>query len=55
MPVTAESTTMPVFTIPINSTDPIWFYCATGKHCQNGMVGVINPYVFPSSPLALPS
>ncbi|KAI5856926.1 hypothetical protein BZA05DRAFT_317251, partial [Tricharina praecox] len=43
MPVTAESTTMPVFTIPINSTDPIWFYCATGKHCQNGMVGVINP------------
>lgn len=43
MPVAAESTTMPVFTIPINSTDPIWFYCATGRHCQSGMVGVINP------------
>ena len=21
---------------------PMWYYCATGKHCQNGMVGVIN-------------
>lgn len=34
---------MPVFTIDVNSTAPIWFYCATGKHCQGGMVGVINP------------
>ncbi|RPA86587.1 hypothetical protein BJ508DRAFT_204083 [Ascobolus immersus RN42] len=43
MPVTAEDTMMPVFTIDVNSTAPMWFYCATGKHCQNGMVGVINP------------
>ncbi|KPI41884.1 uncharacterized protein AB675_5610 [Cyphellophora attinorum] len=31
------------FTITINSTDPIWFYCAQVSHCQSGMVGVINP------------
>jgi len=43
MPVTAQDTSMPVFTIDINATTPIWFYCATGKHCQSGMVGVINP------------
>lgn len=33
----------PTFTILINDTAPIWFYCATGKHCQAGMAGVINP------------
>jgi plastocyanin len=43
MPVTAEDDMMPVFTISVNSTAPVWFYCATGKHCQAGMVGVINP------------
>jgi hypothetical protein len=34
---------MPVFTILINDTKPLWYYCATGKHCQSGMAGVINP------------
>lgn len=34
---------MPVFTVMINDTKPIWFYCATQKHCQAGMSGVINP------------
>jgi plastocyanin len=43
MPVTAEDPMMPVFTIDVKSTAPTWFYCATGKHCQAGMVGVINP------------
>jgi plastocyanin len=29
-----------------NASRPIWFYCTQGKHCQGGMVGVINgPYV----------
>ncbi|RFU24768.1 hypothetical protein B7463_g11567, partial [Scytalidium lignicola] len=32
-----------VFTIQINSTDPIWFYCSVPGHCSAGMVGVINP------------
>ncbi|KAF4459752.1 extracellular serine-rich [Fusarium albosuccineum] len=31
-----------VFTVTIEDESPIWYYCATGQHCQNGMVGVIN-------------
>lgn len=31
------------FTIQVNDTNPIWFYCSTSGHCQAGMVGVINP------------
>jgi len=34
---------MGVFTIWVNDTNPIWFYCSQAKHCQAGMVGVINP------------
>ncbi|KAK9492768.1 hypothetical protein V1508DRAFT_455945 [Lipomyces doorenjongii] len=33
----------PTYTIRINSTDPIWFYCPEAYHCQSGMVGAINP------------
>ncbi|KAF2277952.1 uncharacterized protein EI97DRAFT_374424 [Westerdykella ornata] len=36
----AELTYM--FTVT-NASAPIWFYCTQGQHCQNGMVGVINP------------
>ncbi|TVY49981.1 putative GPI-anchored cupredoxin [Lachnellula cervina] len=32
-----------VFSVLINDTKPIWYYCAAPKHCQNGMAGVINP------------
>lgn len=32
-----------VFTITINDTTPIWYYCDHIGHCQAGMVGVINP------------
>ncbi|KUJ17638.1 uncharacterized protein LY89DRAFT_538744, partial [Mollisia scopiformis] len=34
------------FSITIEDTNPIWFYCsqkAGGGHCTKGMVGVINP------------
>ncbi|GKT59630.1 extracellular serine-rich protein [Colletotrichum tofieldiae] len=31
-----------VFTVEVKDTNPKWFYCATGQHCQGGMVGVIN-------------
>jgi len=31
------------FIVPVNSTDPIWYYCSLQAHCQEGMVGVINP------------
>ncbi|KAF9878896.1 extracellular serine-rich protein [Colletotrichum karsti] len=33
---------IPAFTIMVNSTTPMWLYCSQGKHCQNGMVMVIN-------------
>jgi len=31
------------FIVKVNDTNPIWFYCSVGSHCQSGMVGVINP------------
>ncbi|KAL0944806.1 extracellular serine-rich protein [Colletotrichum truncatum] len=31
-----------VFSVTVQDTNPKWFYCATGQHCQGGMVGVIN-------------
>lgn len=31
-----------VFTLEVKDANPRWFYCATGTHCQSGMVGVIN-------------
>jgi len=31
------------FIINITSTDPLYFYCSQGHHCQEGMVGIINP------------
>ncbi|KAL8757144.1 MAG: hypothetical protein Q9184_004291 [Pyrenodesmia sp. 2 TL-2023] len=43
MPVKPTDAMRPVYTIMINDTKPIWFYCSQGKHCQDGMVGVINP------------
>ncbi|TVY73540.1 putative GPI-anchored cupredoxin, partial [Lachnellula suecica] len=42
MPVTAQSSTTPTYTISINNTDAIYYYCSQGKHCQAGMVGSIN-------------
>ncbi|OBT75291.1 hypothetical protein VF21_05629 [Pseudogymnoascus sp. 05NY08] len=42
MPVAADATTAPLYTIPIVDKTPIWLYCAQSKHCQNGMVMVIN-------------
>jgi plastocyanin len=33
---------VPVFTVMINNTNPVWLYCSQGRHCQNGMVMVIN-------------
>lgn len=42
MPVAADAVMAPVYTIPITSKTPLWLYCAQGKHCQNGMVMVIN-------------
>ncbi|OBT38852.1 hypothetical protein VE00_10710 [Pseudogymnoascus sp. WSF 3629] len=33
---------MKIFTITVNDTKPIWYYCGFPGHCEGGMVGVIN-------------
>ncbi|KAK1593666.1 Cupredoxin [Colletotrichum navitas] len=33
---------IPVFTVQVTSAAPMWLYCSQAKHCQNGMVMVIN-------------
>ncbi|EDN05595.1 putative extracellular serine-rich protein [Histoplasma capsulatum] len=43
LPVSADATEMPVFTIMINDNSPVWLFCGQKNHCQNGMVMVINP------------
>lgn len=32
-----------VFSFEVNSTDPMWFFCSIGQHCQSGMALAINP------------
>ena len=31
-----------IFQVPVNSTDPMVFYCTQGEHCTRGMHGVLN-------------
>ncbi|KAI9675754.1 MAG: hypothetical protein M1817_001121 [Caeruleum heppii] len=42
MPVSANASMMPVYTVEVKDDKPMWFYCSQGKHCQGGMVGVVN-------------
>jgi hypothetical protein len=41
MPTNADGSI--TYTIAVTDTQAQWFYCTQGKHCQAGMVGVINP------------
>ena len=50
MPVSPSDAMMPVLTMMVKSTAPFWYYCSQGDHCQDGMVGVINPYGLPYLP-----
>jgi len=42
MTASGSSTNMATYSIMVNSTAPIWVYCAVATHCQNGMSMVIN-------------
>jgi len=42
MPVAANATTFPTYTIQVNSTTPIWVYCRQANHCPSGMVFAAN-------------
>lgn len=33
---------IPTYSIMINDTSPLWFYCGQSTHCQGGMSMVIN-------------
>ncbi|KAG9256655.1 uncharacterized protein F5Z01DRAFT_671902 [Emericellopsis atlantica] len=33
----------PQVAMQVTTSDPLWFYCKTGKHCSSGMVFSINP------------
>jgi len=42
VPVTANATEFPVWTVQVTAATPIWFYCQQTGHCAQGMVGAIN-------------
>ncbi|KAJ8120941.1 hypothetical protein ONZ43_g2488 [Nemania bipapillata] len=44
MDVAASASTgmIPVYTMEVTDTKPIWLYCSQKKHCQMGMVMVVN-------------
>lgn len=42
MPVSANATTFPTYTIQVNDTSPIWAYCRQIGHCGDGMVFAAN-------------
>ncbi|KAH7889990.1 hypothetical protein F5I97DRAFT_1949095 [Phlebopus sp. FC_14] len=42
MPVSANATTFPTYTIQINNTTPVWVYCKQTSHCGQGMVFSVN-------------
>ncbi|KAK2628220.1 hypothetical protein QTJ16_002866 [Diplocarpon rosae] len=42
-PINVVLSNPPIFSLLINDTDPIFFYCSAPGACEDGMVGVINP------------
>jgi hypothetical protein len=42
MPVAANATAFPTYTIQVNDTTPIWAYCRQTSHCGEGMVFSAN-------------
>jgi len=41
--VASNGSNTPVVQVRIDSTLPTWLFCQQGKHCNSGMVMVINP------------
>ncbi|APA13567.1 hypothetical protein SS1G_07784 [Sclerotinia sclerotiorum 1980 UF-70] len=39
---TSEEGNLTVFSVLVNDTKPIWFYCGFPGHCESGMVGAVN-------------
>lgn len=43
MPVKPSDSMLPALSMMVKTDKPFWYYCSKGDHCQDGMVGVINP------------
>ncbi|TRM62550.1 hypothetical protein BD626DRAFT_50837 [Schizophyllum amplum] len=44
LPVQADATERPAWSFTIqDASAPLWFYCAQGQHCVEGMVFAVNP------------
>ncbi|ORY04566.1 hypothetical protein BCR34DRAFT_442104, partial [Clohesyomyces aquaticus] len=43
IPFQDNQTTVGTFNMVISTADPIFLYCATGPHCQEGQVMIVNP------------
>ncbi|OTA97023.1 hypothetical protein M434DRAFT_50191, partial [Hypoxylon sp. CO27-5] len=43
IPFEDGQTTVGTFNMPVTSTDTMFLYCATGPHCQEGQVMIVNP------------
>lgn len=43
IPVTGTNGTTPIVQVRIDSDKPIWLFCQQAKHCNTGMVMVVNP------------
>jgi len=42
-PTTANASNVPSYSVTVNNTTPLWFYCRQAGHCTQGMVFAINP------------
>ena len=42
-PVAANATSVPSFSMTVNVTTPLWFFCHQTGHCESGMVFAVNP------------
>lgn len=43
IPFKDGQTTVGTFNMPVTNADALFLYCATGPHCQEGQVMVVNP------------
>ncbi|KAI5920435.1 hypothetical protein F4810DRAFT_713612 [Camillea tinctor] len=43
IPFEDGQTTVGTFNMPVTSADTMFLYCATGPHCQEGQVMIVNP------------
>jgi len=41
-PVAANATSVPSFSMTVNVTTPLWFFCHQTGHCESGMVFAVN-------------